>query len=153
MKYKKYFRKTSLKQKDVGDFFLEEISKKKPKIFLEIGVFHGVTARNICELLYQIHKDDFRYIKPKLLVEENDSVKLGDPIFFDKLSPEIKWPAIASGKIKMQSEEGVPVRHGWCRLTCLSSPRFTRLPLQQIFIYMTWAKVDERGHVRWPRLP
>ena len=62
LRYKKYFRKTSLKQKDVGDFFLEEISKKKPKIFLEIGVFHGVTARNICELLYQIHKDDFRYI-------------------------------------------------------------------------------------------
>ncbi|MGY8808733.1 MAG: Na(+)-translocating NADH-quinone reductase subunit A [Fidelibacterota bacterium] len=42
---------------------------------------------------------NFRYIKPKLLVKENDAVKLGDPIFFDKLSPEVKWPAIASGKI------------------------------------------------------
>ena len=55
-KYKKYFRKTSLKQKGHGEFFLNEILKKKPKFFLEIGVFHGVTARNICELLYQIHK-------------------------------------------------------------------------------------------------
>jgi len=43
--------------------------------------------------------ENFRYIKPKLLVKENDSVKLGDPIFFDKLNPEIKWPAIASGTI------------------------------------------------------
>ena len=62
MKYRKYFRKTSLKQKGVGDFFLNEIEKKKPKTFLEIGVFHGVTARNICELLYKIHKNKFKYI-------------------------------------------------------------------------------------------
>ena len=62
MKYKKYWRKTSLKQKNIGDFFLKEISLSKPKIFLEIGIFHGVTARNICELLYKIHKDDFKYI-------------------------------------------------------------------------------------------
>ena len=60
MKYKKYFRKTSLKQEGVGDFFLQEIIKKKPKIFLEVGVFHGVTARNVCELLYEVHKNDFR---------------------------------------------------------------------------------------------
>ena len=46
----------------MGDFFLEEVKSKRPKIFLEVGVFHGVTARNICELLYKIHKDDFKYI-------------------------------------------------------------------------------------------
>ena len=62
MKYKKYFRKTSLKQKGDADFFQKEVEKKKPKGFLEVGVFHGVTARNICELLYQIHRDDFKYI-------------------------------------------------------------------------------------------
>ena len=73
MKYKKYFRKTSLKQKDVGDFFLDEISKKKPKIFLEVGVFHGVTARNICELLYQIHKNDFRYIGLDLFEKSSEN--------------------------------------------------------------------------------
>ena len=43
-------------------FFLKEIFLSKPKNFLEIGIFQGVTARNICELLYKIHKDDFRYI-------------------------------------------------------------------------------------------
>ena len=29
--------------------FFKEIIIKKPKIFLEVGVFHGVTARNVCE--------------------------------------------------------------------------------------------------------
>ena len=62
MKYKKYFRKTSLKQKGVGDFFLNEIAEKGPKIFLEVGVFHGVTARNVCELLNKIHGNNFNYI-------------------------------------------------------------------------------------------
>ena len=74
MKYKRYFRKTSLKQKGDGDFFLEQIKLKKPKIFLEIGVFHGVTARNVCELLFKIHHNDFKYIGLDLF-EKNDENK------------------------------------------------------------------------------
>ena len=74
MKYKKYFRKTSLKQKGDGDFFLEEIKKRKPKFFLEVGVFHGVTARNVCEQLFKIHKNDFKYIGLDLF-EKNDENK------------------------------------------------------------------------------
>ena len=70
MKYKRYFRKTSLKQKGHGDFLLNEVRKEKPKIFLEVGVFHGVTARNICELLNKLHGDDFKYIGLDLF-EEN----------------------------------------------------------------------------------
>ena len=62
MKYKKYFRKTSLKQKNIGDFFLKIIQQKNPKSFLEIGVFHGVTARNVCELMFKNHGDNFSYI-------------------------------------------------------------------------------------------
>ena len=62
MKYKKYFRKTSLKQKDIGDLFLDIIQKKNPKTFLEIGIFHGVTARNVCELMFKNHGDNFNYI-------------------------------------------------------------------------------------------
>ena len=73
MKYKKYFRKTSLKQKGHGDFLLEEVRKERPKIFLEIGVFHGVTARNICELLHQTHKNDFKYIGLDLFVENEEN--------------------------------------------------------------------------------
>ena len=73
MKYKKYFRKTSLKQKGHGDFLLEEVRKEKPNIFLEIGVFHGVTARNICELLCQTHKNDFKYIGLDLFAETEEN--------------------------------------------------------------------------------
>ncbi len=73
MKYKKYFRKTSLKQKGVGELFLNEIAKKKPKIFLEIGVFHGVTARNVCELLYNIHGKEFKYIGLDLFEESHEN--------------------------------------------------------------------------------
>ena len=69
MKYKKYFRKTSFKQKGVGDFFLKEVSIKKPKVFLEVGVFHGVTARNVCELLYKMHGNDFKYVGLDLFAE------------------------------------------------------------------------------------
>ena len=61
MKYKKYFRKTSLKQKNIGDLFLEEIQRCNPKSFLEIGIFHGVTARNVCELMNKNHGPDFSY--------------------------------------------------------------------------------------------
>tara|TARA_B100000900_G_scaffold250021_1_gene212944 strand:- start:187 stop:813 length:627 start_codon:yes stop_codon:yes gene_type:complete len=83
LKYKKYFRKTSLKQKGVGDFFLEEIKKKSPKIFLEVGVFHGVTARNVCELLFVIHKNDFKYIGLDLfeVSDENKSEVIPSTMF------------------------------------------------------------------------
>ena len=74
MKYKKYFRKTSLKQKGHGEIFLKEVLNKKPKSFLEIGVFHGVTARNVCELLYQIHGNDFKYVGLDLF-EKSDQNK------------------------------------------------------------------------------
>ena len=74
MRYKKYFRKTSFKQKDVGDFFLGEIQSKKPKVFLEVGVFHGVTARNVCELLNSIHGNDFKYIGLDLFTESQENV-------------------------------------------------------------------------------
>ncbi len=74
MNYKKYFRKTSLKQKGVGEFFLDEISINKPKVFLEVGVFHGVTARNICELLYTFHGKDFKYVGVDLFGENYENI-------------------------------------------------------------------------------
>ena len=59
-----------MKQKGVGDFFLNEVLIKRPKVFLEVGVFHGVTARNVCELLNNLHGKDFKYIGLDLF-EEN----------------------------------------------------------------------------------
>jgi len=73
LEYKKYYRKTSLKQKGVGSFFLEEILKKNPKTFLEIGVFHGVTARNVCELLHKTHGNNFNYIGLDLFEKSDEN--------------------------------------------------------------------------------
>ena len=61
IKFKKYWRKTSFKNNEDGYFFLNHIKKIKPKNFLEIGVFHGVTSKNVCELLYSLHGNDFKY--------------------------------------------------------------------------------------------
>ena len=72
IKYKKYWRKTSLKQKGIGDFFLNLIYQKKPKNFLEIGLFHGVTARNVCDLLYTINGNNFTYTGIDLFLASNE---------------------------------------------------------------------------------
>ena len=60
IKFKKYWRKTGLNE-EWGNLLLRIVSEEKPKNFLEVGVFCGVTSRNICELLSTIHKGDFSY--------------------------------------------------------------------------------------------
>ena len=37
------------------------------------GVFHGVTSRNVCELLYQIHKNNFKFIGLDLFEKNNEN--------------------------------------------------------------------------------
>ena len=61
IKYKTYWRKSGLK-KNWGNIFLNIVNQHKPNNFLEVGVFCGVTARNVCELLETLHKDNFKYI-------------------------------------------------------------------------------------------
>jgi len=78
IKFKNYWRKTSLKKSQDGKFLLNHIYLIKPKNFLEIGVFHGVTSRNVCELLYAIHGKNFKFTGIDLF--ENDSKKLDDEI-------------------------------------------------------------------------
>ena len=60
MKYNYYWRKSGLK-KPYGDNFLSLVEEYKPKNVLEIGVFCGVTSRNICELLKTNFGSDFRF--------------------------------------------------------------------------------------------
>jgi len=78
LKFKKYWRKTSLKKKGDGFFLLNHIFLLKPKNFLEIGVFHGVTSRNVCELLSSIHGNNFKFTGIDLF--EHDSNKLNEEI-------------------------------------------------------------------------
>ena len=71
LRFKKYWRKTGLNQ-EWGNILLSIILEKKPKHFLEIGVFCGVTSRNICGLLNNIHGKDFSYIGFDLFGEKTD---------------------------------------------------------------------------------
>ena len=73
MRFKKYWRKTSLKNNKDGDFLLNHIEKVKPKNFLEIGVFHGVTSRNVCEILYLLHGNNFKFTGIDLFLNDPKS--------------------------------------------------------------------------------
>jgi hypothetical protein len=72
-KYKQYWRKSALKN-GYDQIFIDLIKEKKPKIFLEIGVFTGVTARNICELLSLINHNDFFYYGIDLFEDYQEAI-------------------------------------------------------------------------------
>ena len=78
-KYKEYWRKAALDEY-FGDVLLDLIKEKKPYHFLEVGVFCGVTARNVCELLNIIHNGKFSYtgldlFEKKLLTNEYNEIE------------------------------------------------------------------------------
>jgi len=72
-KYKEYWRKAGLK-KYFGQIFFDLVNQQKPKNFLEIGVFTGVTARNVCELLSAINNKDFFYLGIDLFEDFQEAV-------------------------------------------------------------------------------
>ena len=81
LNYKTYWRKTGLKGK-WGNIYLERIFHHKPKNFLEIGVFCGVTARNTCDFLKEINGESFNYIGIDLFGgEKNNSTDEIEPKF------------------------------------------------------------------------
>ena len=83
-KFKKYYRKTSLKNLNDANFVLQHISEIKPKNFLEIGIFHGVTSRNVCELLHLIHGKDFNFTGIDLFTSDKK-------MFKDEILPNTKF--------------------------------------------------------------
>ena len=72
-KYKEYWRKAGLK-KYFGQIFTDLVKQQKPKNFLEIGVFTGVTARNICELLSLINNKNFFYLGIDLFEDFQEAI-------------------------------------------------------------------------------
>jgi len=84
IKFKKYWRKTSLKKEEDAFFLLNHIEKIKPKNFLEIGIFHGVTSRNVCELLHNIHGKDFKFTGIDLFSNEERKLQ-------DEIAPKTKF--------------------------------------------------------------
>ena len=74
LNYKSYWRKTGLKGK-WGIIFLDRLNLHNPKNVLEIGVFCGVTARNICDLLNKINRNNFNYIGVDLFGNDQNETK------------------------------------------------------------------------------
>ena len=63
---------------------MQHIAQRKPKNFLEIGVFHGVTSRNVCDLLKKIHGENFKFTGIDIFSTENDLTK-------DEFIPKTKF--------------------------------------------------------------
>ena len=75
MQFKYYFRKSSFKKdKESAQILLNEIEINKPKNFLEVGVFQGVTSRNVCEKLFEINKDNFTFYGIDLFEETDEAI-------------------------------------------------------------------------------
>ena len=122
MKYKKYWRKTSLKQKGIGDLFLNEILLSNPKKFLEIGVFQGVTSRNICELLYESHGINFKYIGVDIFEHGEKSknevipnINFRNPLkqfYYQYIKKENPYSLISVKKLLKKFEKNVEILKG-----------------------------------------
>ena len=63
------------------------------------GIPSDETSVNILPEKVSLSPQQFRGIKPKLVVREGDKVKTGSPLFFDKLKPEVKWASPSSGVV------------------------------------------------------
>jgi len=75
MRFKYYLRKSSFK-KDIhsANILLRQIDLHKPKNFIEVGIFQGVTSKNVCEKLYEINNDDFTFHGIDIFEDSNDKI-------------------------------------------------------------------------------
>ena len=65
----------------MGKYSSSNYFRKKTKHFLEIGVFCGVTSRNVCETLNFIHHGNFSYLGFDLFGEKSNEA-------FNEVEPE-----------------------------------------------------------------
>lgn len=63
------------------------------------GVAEKVLANAPLAERYALKPSDFVGVQPKLLVKVDDTVKAGDPLFFDKNHPEVLFCSPISGKV------------------------------------------------------
>ena len=145
MKYNYYWRKSGLK-KPYGDNFLSLVEEYKPKNVLEIGVFCGVTSRNICELLKTNFGSDFRYygldlfgstktssvdeIEPKFLENQKFSNPL-KTIYYNFIKKENLNSKISVQNFLKKFSKNIELIKGDTRLT------LEKVPLSEIdFVFL-----------------
>ena len=145
MKYNYYWRKSGLK-KPYGDNFLSLVEEYKPKNVLEIGVFCGVTSRNICELLKTNFGSDFRYygldlfgstktssvdeIEPKFLENQKFSNPL-KTIYYNFIKKENLNSKISVENFLKKFSQNIELIQGDTRMT------LEKVPLSEIdFVFL-----------------
>ncbi len=145
MKYNYYWRKSGLK-KPYGDNFLSLVEEYKPKNVLEIGVFCGVTSRNICELLKTNFGSDFRYygldlfgstktssvdeIEPKFLENQKFSNPL-KTIYYNFIKKENLNSKISVENFLKEFSQNIELIEGDTRVT------LEKVPLSEIdFVFL-----------------
>tara|TARA_B100001778_G_scaffold134985_1_gene111230 strand:+ start:22 stop:666 length:645 start_codon:yes stop_codon:yes gene_type:complete len=145
MKYNYYWRKSGLK-KPYGDNFLSLVEEYKPKNVLEIGVFCGVTSRNICELLKTNFGSDFRYygldlfgstktssvdeIEPKFLENQKFSNPL-KTIYYNFIKKENLNSKISVQNFLKEFSQNIELIEGDTRVT------LEKVPLSEIdFVFL-----------------
>ncbi len=145
MKYNYYWRKSGLK-KPYGDNFLSLVEEYKPKNVLEIGVFCGVTSRNICELLKTNFGSDFRYygldlfgssktssvdeIEPKFLANQKFSNPL-KTIYYNFIKKENLNSKISVQNFLKKFSQNIELIKGDTRVT------LEKVPLSEIdFVFL-----------------
>ena len=145
MKYNYYWRKSGLK-KPYGDNFLSLVEEYKPKNVLEIGVFCGVTSRNICELLKTNFGSDFRYygldlfgstktssvdeIEPKFLENQKFSNPL-KTIYYNFIKKENLNSKISVQNFLKKFSQNIELIEGATRVT------LEKVPLSEIdFVFL-----------------
>ena len=66
-------------------------------------ILDGTPSTSLIDVDYPstiiVHPNSINGIKPKLLVEIGDDVKVGTPLFFDKKNPEVAFVSTCSGQI------------------------------------------------------
>ena len=145
MKYNYYWRKSGLKE-PYGDNFLSLVEEYKPKNVLEIGVFCGVTSRNICELLKTNFGSDFRYygldlfgstktssvdeIEPKFLENQKFSNPL-KTIYYNFIKKENLNSKISVKNFLKEFSQNIELIEGDTRMT------LEKVPLSEIdFVFL-----------------
>jgi len=63
------------------------------------GVPQKEVLTNVSTVEVGLCPNEYRYVKPKLLIKEGDKVEIGTPLFFNKENPEQKWGAPGAGTI------------------------------------------------------
>ncbi|MDM9632752.1 Na(+)-translocating NADH-quinone reductase subunit A [Robiginitalea aurantiaca] len=64
-----------------------------------VGVAEAITSKAVASNVYTINLSDFHGVTPKMLLKEGAEVKAGEPIFFNKAYPAMKFVSPVSGEL------------------------------------------------------